>query len=157
MSLITLNAVDYSVGGPLLLERVDLAIEAGERIALIGRNGAGKSTLLRLLAGELKPDDGEVRREGGVRVARLEQEVPADARRQRVRRGRQRPGRRRRWRWREYHHLIHAEPVDMDALAAVQAQDRGRRTAGRWTSASPRPWTGWTWMATPISRACPAA
>src|SRR5690606_20818011 len=79
MPLISMNAVDYSIGGPLLLERVDLAIEAGERIALIGRNGAGKSTLLRLLDGELKPDDGEVRREGGVRVARLEQEVPAGA------------------------------------------------------------------------------
>src|SRR3546814_21073165 len=79
MPLISLNAVDYSVGGPLLLERVDLAIETGERIALIGRNGAGKSTLLRLLDGELKPDDGEVRRAGGVRVARLAQEVPAGA------------------------------------------------------------------------------
>ena len=51
MPLITLNAVDYSVGGPLLLERVDLAIETGERIALIGRNGAGKSTLLKVLVG----------------------------------------------------------------------------------------------------------
>ena len=61
MPLITLQGVDYSVGGPLLLEHVDLAIEAGERIALIGRNGAGKSTLLKLLAGELRPDDGEVR------------------------------------------------------------------------------------------------
>src|SRR3546814_16419903 len=79
MPLISLNAVDYSVGGPLLLERVDLAIETGERIALIGRNGDGKSTLLRLLDGELKPDDGEVRREGGVSVARREQAGPAAA------------------------------------------------------------------------------
>ena len=77
MPLIALNRVDYSVGGPLLLEDVDLAIERGERIALIGRNGAGKSTLLRLLAGEIVPDDGEIRRETGLRVARLEQEVPA--------------------------------------------------------------------------------
>ena len=79
MPLITLQGVDYSVGGPLLLQHVDLAIEPGERIALIGRNGAGKSTLMKLLAGELKPDDGEIRVEGGRRVARLEQEVPLDA------------------------------------------------------------------------------
>ncbi len=79
MPLITLHSVDYSVGGPLLLDKVDFAIEPGERIALIGRNGAGKSTLLKLLSGELKADDGEVRVEGGRRVARLEQEVPQDA------------------------------------------------------------------------------
>ncbi len=76
MPLITLQGVDLGVGGPLLLEAVDLSIEPGERIALIGRNGAGKSTLLKLLAGEVQPDDGDIRRQGGIRVARLEQEVP---------------------------------------------------------------------------------
>ena len=60
MPLITLQNVDYGVGGPLLLERAELAIEAGERIALIGRNGAGKSTLLKLIAGVLLPDEGSV-------------------------------------------------------------------------------------------------
>jgi ATP-binding cassette subfamily F protein uup len=78
MSLINLVDVDYSVGGPLLLERASLAIERGERIAVVGRNGEGKSTLLRLIAGEIKPDSGEVRVEGGVRVARLAQEVPQE-------------------------------------------------------------------------------
>ncbi|TAK39826.1 MAG: ATP-binding cassette domain-containing protein [Lysobacteraceae bacterium] len=76
MPLITLQGVDLGVGGPLLLDAVDLSVEPGERIALIGRNGAGKSTLLKLLAGEVLPDDGDVRRQGGIRVARLEQEVP---------------------------------------------------------------------------------
>ncbi|TWI04563.1 ATP-binding cassette subfamily F protein uup [Luteimonas cucumeris] len=121
MSLITLNAVDYSVGGPLLLERVDLAIEPGERIALIGRNGAGKSTLMRLLAGELVPDDGRITLEGGRRVARLEQEVPLGAGGSVfdvVAAGLGELGEL----LARYHHLIHEEPIDTDALARVQGR-----------------------------------
>ncbi|MDE2258475.1 MAG: ATP-binding cassette domain-containing protein, partial [Xanthomonadaceae bacterium] len=78
MPLIQLQRLDHSVGGPLLLEHVDLAIEANERVCIVGRNGEGKSTLLRLLGGEIKPDDGEVRVQNGVRIARLAQEVPQD-------------------------------------------------------------------------------
>ena len=126
MPLITLNGVDYGVGGPLLLEHVDLAIEAGERIALIGRNGAGKSTLLKLLAGDLKPDDGAVRVEGGRRIARLEQEVPQDAAGSVfdvVATGLGELGRL----LAEYHHLIESlaagtDTGDTEALAAVQAR-----------------------------------
>ncbi|RDZ28255.1 ATP-binding cassette domain-containing protein [Lysobacter silvisoli] len=121
MPLITLQNVDYSVGGPLLLENVALTIDAGERIALIGRNGAGKSTLMRLLAGELQPDDGEIRREGGVRVARLEQEVPHGAGGtvfDVVAGGLGELGA---WLAR-YHHLLHEPELDTDALAQVQAR-----------------------------------
>ncbi|HEV7491791.1 MAG TPA: ATP-binding cassette domain-containing protein [Rhodanobacteraceae bacterium] len=78
MSLVNLVNVDYSVGGPLLIEHADLAIERGERICVVGRNGAGKSTLLRLIAGEIRADAGEVRVQGDVRIARLAQEVPQD-------------------------------------------------------------------------------
>src|SRR3546814_8059302 len=70
------DLVDYGVGGPLLLEKVDFSVEPGERIALIGRNGAGKSTLLRLLSGDIRADDGQLRLSDGVRIARLTQEVP---------------------------------------------------------------------------------
>jgi len=121
MSLLSLNDVDYSVGGPLLLERVDLAIEPGERIALIGRNGAGKSTLLRLLSGELKPDDGRIVADDALRVARLEQEVPAGAAGSVfdvVAAGLGDTGAL----LARYHHLAHAEAVDTAALAAVQAR-----------------------------------
>ncbi|MFL6587696.1 MAG: ATP-binding cassette domain-containing protein [Luteimonas sp.] len=119
MPLMTLNDVDYSVGGPLLLDGVELSIERGERIALIGRNGAGKSTLMRLIDGELKPDDGEIRREQGVRVTRLEQEVPAGADGSVydvVAGGLGDAGAA----LAEYHRLLHAE--DYDALADVQAR-----------------------------------
>ncbi|MFK2892464.1 ATP-binding cassette domain-containing protein [Dyella flagellata] len=76
MSLIQLQRLDFSVGGPLLLEHVDLSIDAGERVCIVGRNGEGKSTLMKLIAGELQPDDGEVRLQSGVVVARMAQEVP---------------------------------------------------------------------------------
>ena len=78
MSLMQLQRVDFSIGGPLLLEHVDLTLEANERVCIVGRNGAGKSTLMRLLAGEIFPDDGEVRLQNGVVVARMAQEVPQD-------------------------------------------------------------------------------
>src|SRR6476620_1103811 len=118
MPLITLPNVDFSVGGPLLLDGVDLSIEPGE---LIGRNGAGKSTLLKLLAGDLKADDGEVRLEGGRRVARLEQEVPGDATGtvfDVVSAGLGEAGAL----LAEFHRLSHADPVDTNALARAQAK-----------------------------------
>ena len=78
MALINLQDVDVSIGGPRpLLADVELGIEAGERVCIVGRNGTGKSTLLRLLAGEIEPDDGSVRVQRGLRIAKLTQEVPA--------------------------------------------------------------------------------
>jgi ATP-binding cassette subfamily F protein uup len=79
MSLLTLRDVTLALGGPPLLDRVGLQVERGERVALVGRNGAGKSTLLKLLAGEIPPEGGVVIRADGLRVARLDQEVPREA------------------------------------------------------------------------------
>ncbi|MBL3588276.1 MAG: ATP-binding cassette domain-containing protein [gamma proteobacterium endosymbiont of Lamellibrachia anaximandri] len=76
MSLIRLRNIQLGFGGPLLLDGVDLSIERGERICLLGRNGAGKSTLMKIILGELTADDGERVVSGGVRIARLMQEVP---------------------------------------------------------------------------------
>ncbi len=77
MSLITLKNIHLAYGEHALLDGVDLAIEAGERICLIGRNGEGKSTLMRIVAGELSFDDGGRQVGDNVRVAMLEQDVPA--------------------------------------------------------------------------------
>ena len=121
MPLITLQNVDYSVGGPLLLEKAELSIEPGERIALIGRNGAGKSTLMKLMAGELKPDDGEIRVQHGVRVTRLEQEVPHGAAGSVFDVVADGLGELGQW-LADFHRLSHAEEFDADAMAEVQGK-----------------------------------
>ncbi|MGO4778126.1 ATP-binding cassette domain-containing protein, partial [Lysobacter sp. 2RAB21] len=121
MPLITVQNVDYSVGGPLQLENVELAIEPGERIALIGRNGAGKSTLMKLLAGEIQADDGEIRREGSTRIARLEQEVPPGASGTVFDVVADGLGDLGHW-LAEYHHLTHGDHYDADKLAEVQTK-----------------------------------
>ena len=76
MSLIHLKDVRTGFGGPPLLDGVDLRIEAGERICLVGRNGSGKSTLMKLISGRLQPEEGRIERRQGLRVALLEQDVP---------------------------------------------------------------------------------
>ena len=77
MALLGLQNVTFGRGGAPLGEDVELSLERGERIALLGRNGVGKSTLLRLLNDELTPDAGQIHRQKGVRTARLTQDVPA--------------------------------------------------------------------------------
>ncbi len=76
MALVAVQNVSLGFGGPLLLEDVTFSIEAGERVCLVGRNGAGKSTLLKLLAGDWPQDDGKIVKNRGIRITRLEQEVP---------------------------------------------------------------------------------
>ncbi len=82
MSLIKIEKARLSYGLQVLLDGVDLTVDKGQRLCLIGRNGAGKSTLLKVLAGEVELDSGEVIRDRSLRVARLEQDLPeADQRR----------------------------------------------------------------------------
>jgi ATP-binding cassette subfamily F protein uup len=76
MALLSLRNVSLAFGGPRLLDQVDLQLEAGERLCLLGRNGEGKSTLLRLIRGEIDPDLGEVIRQPGLRISFLRQDVP---------------------------------------------------------------------------------
>ncbi|MDP1570398.1 MAG: ATP-binding cassette domain-containing protein [Vicinamibacterales bacterium] len=81
MPLITLEHVSMAYGHLPLLDDAALQIDAGERVAVLGRNGTGKSTLLQILSGELPPDAGVVWRTPNLRVARLVQDVPLSANR----------------------------------------------------------------------------
>jgi ATP-binding cassette subfamily F protein uup len=78
MALVTLQDIYLSYGQPALIDGINLSIERGERVCMIGRNGAGKSTLLNILTGKIIPDDGVVKTTDGVKIAQLEQAVPTD-------------------------------------------------------------------------------
>ncbi len=76
MSLIELKKAGLHYGTQILLDGIDLTIERGQRVCLIGRNGAGKSSLLKVLAGDVLLDDGVVWRQPTLKIARLEQDLP---------------------------------------------------------------------------------
>jgi ATP-binding cassette subfamily F protein uup len=74
MPLLTIRNAELAFGLHPLLDRADLAVDAGERIGLIGRNGTGKSSLLLAIAGRLALDDGSVERSERTSVVFVEQE-----------------------------------------------------------------------------------
>jgi ATP-binding cassette subfamily F protein uup len=75
--LLQLRDLRLAYGLDVLLDDAELAIEKGERVALVGRNGTGKSTLMKIVAGELEPDVVKRETSPGIKISRLEQEVPA--------------------------------------------------------------------------------
>ena len=78
MNLLNLENVSKQFSERLLLDAVNLSINAGERIGLIGVNGSGKTTLLRIIAGQEAPDSGNLTVWGGVRVEMVDQEPQLD-------------------------------------------------------------------------------
>ena len=74
MALLTIRDAELAFGLHPLLDRADFAIDANERVGLIGRNGTGKSSLLLAIAGRQALDDGVVERQERVRVVLVEQE-----------------------------------------------------------------------------------
>lgn len=76
MALIKLESACLAYGHVPLLDKVDLQIDAGERVCLVGRNGAGKSTLMRVMEGVAELDEGGLWKKPDLRVGILSQEVP---------------------------------------------------------------------------------
>ena len=78
MSLIRLRNIHVGFGGPAILESISVSIDAGERLCLLGRNGTGKSTLLKVIAGEVKAENGDLEFKQNLKLAVLDQEPRGD-------------------------------------------------------------------------------
>jgi len=76
MSLLRFENIRLDFGEQVILRDAEFAIEAGERVCLIGRNGAGKSTTLKLITGELEADQGEIIARTGIIISQLHQNLP---------------------------------------------------------------------------------
>lgn len=73
--MLNIHNLSVSFGGSYLFEEVAFTLSAGDRVGLVGKNGAGKSTLLKILAGDLKPDSGNIATDKEVRIGFLRQDI----------------------------------------------------------------------------------
>src|SRR4028118_1060841 len=73
--LIARDLVKYHGGDLKILSGASLAVEAGEKIGLVGRNGAGKTTLLNVLSGNSEPDGGSVEMVDGAKIGMTAQSL----------------------------------------------------------------------------------
>ncbi|MGO2056420.1 MAG: ATP-binding cassette domain-containing protein, partial [Halomonadaceae bacterium] len=121
MTLLRLEQLQLAYGTHVLLNRADLTVEKGERLALVGRNGTGKSTLLKLVAGDILPDDGSIWRAPGLKIGVLAQELPESSGLtifDMVAQGLPEAGEL----LSEYDHLINDPDPDMDRMATLQTR-----------------------------------
>ncbi len=72
--LLQLSSISLTFGGNPLFQGLDLVVQEGDRVALVGRNGSGKSTLMKVMAGLVEPDAGVVAPGPGVSVGYMEQD-----------------------------------------------------------------------------------
>lgn len=81
MNILNIEHISKIYGEKTIFEDVSCGIQEGDKIGIIGINGTGKTTLLRIIAGTEEPDEGQVIRQNGIRIAYLSQNVefPADA------------------------------------------------------------------------------
>jgi len=76
MTLVRFEDVSLKLADQVILANAGLALEARERVCLLGRNGAGKSTTFRLIKGDIEPDSGDIVRMSGLVVSELSQSLP---------------------------------------------------------------------------------
>ena len=72
--MLQINNLSYAIGERILIDKINLSISPGQRIALVGANGTGKTTLLRLITGELQPENGQMMKPADYDIGYLPQE-----------------------------------------------------------------------------------
>ncbi len=77
--LLQLSDISLTFGGNPVFDGLDLTVQPGDRVALVGRNGSGKSTLMKVMAGLIEPDRGSRVVPTGTRVGYMEQEPDLSA------------------------------------------------------------------------------
>ena len=73
--MLNIHNLSVSFGGTFLFEEVTFRLGSGDRVGLVGKNGAGKSTMLKILAGDFKPDSGQIATEKEVKIGFLRQDI----------------------------------------------------------------------------------
>ena len=73
MNIINIEHISKIFGEKVIFEDASFGIQQGDKIGIVGINGTGKSTLLRMIAGEEEPDQGQIIRQNGLKIAYLPQ------------------------------------------------------------------------------------
>ncbi len=73
--MIRLDNIGKQHGHQILFIDASMGIQKGEKVGLVGPNGAGKTTLFRMIAGEDRPDDGQVTIDPGMTIGYFSQDV----------------------------------------------------------------------------------
>ena len=73
MNIINIEHISKIFGEKVIFEDASFGIQQGDKIGIVGINGTGKSTLLRMIAGEEEPDQGQIIRQNGLKIAYLSQ------------------------------------------------------------------------------------
>ncbi len=71
--LLVCKDVEKSLGGKLLFSNLNLTLHSGKKLGLLGTNGSGKTTLLKILAGQMQPDQGTIKRAHDLKVVWFDQ------------------------------------------------------------------------------------
>ena len=75
--MLRIRDLTYRIGGRVLLDQADAAINSGHRVGLVGRNGTGKTTLLRMITGELAAESGGIEVPPNWHIGITSQEAPS--------------------------------------------------------------------------------